>query len=209
MLRKRARADPLAAGALPRRVLGRDREKAAAPAPDHCALIEPADDLRRPAVDQARGVELLVWVVLVAPAVRKPLTESDATYLPAQLGPEAAAGHAGAGRYRAFDLAQLNLQVHLQGAGKHRGEFHVRRDCPRSRSASGYRFGSRTNGSRRSRTRSLGDLPITCLGIRLSLSTQSTGSASCCFGTSSSTAQRPDQMRRRIHPQLLRLRPTR
>ena len=69
VLRKRAWPDPLAIGALPRRVLGRDRQKAATPAPDHRALVERADDLRRLGVDQARGIELLVRVVLVSPAV--------------------------------------------------------------------------------------------------------------------------------------------
>ena len=60
VLRERARADPLAVGSLPRRVLSRDRKKAPAPTPDHRALVERADDLRCLGVDQARGVELLV-----------------------------------------------------------------------------------------------------------------------------------------------------
>ena len=66
-------------------------------APDHRALVERADDLRRLGVDQARGVELLVRVVLVAPAVGEPLAEPGARDLPAELGPEAAAGVASAG----------------------------------------------------------------------------------------------------------------
>ena len=78
VLREGARADPPAIGALPRRVLGRDREKAPAPAPDHRALVECADDLRRLGVDQARGIELLVRVMLVAPAVGEPLAEPGA-----------------------------------------------------------------------------------------------------------------------------------
>jgi hypothetical protein len=60
VLRKGARADPPAIGSLPWRVLSRDREKAPALAPDHRALVECADDLRRLRVDQARGIQALV-----------------------------------------------------------------------------------------------------------------------------------------------------
>jgi hypothetical protein len=42
-------------------------------------------------VNQARGVELPVRVVLVAPAVGEPLSQAGARDLPAKLGPEAAA----------------------------------------------------------------------------------------------------------------------
>jgi hypothetical protein len=83
VLREGARADPPAVGSLPRCVLGRDREKAPAPAPDHSTVIKGADDLRRFGVDQARGVELLVRVVLVAPAVGELLPEPGARHLPA------------------------------------------------------------------------------------------------------------------------------
>jgi hypothetical protein len=51
MLGEVARANTPAIGALPRRVLGRDRQKAPAPAADHRALVERADDLRRLGVD--------------------------------------------------------------------------------------------------------------------------------------------------------------
>ena len=68
-------------------VLGRDREKAPAPAPDHRALNERADDLQRLGVDEACGVDLLVRVVPVAPTVGEPLAEPGAPDLPAQLSP--------------------------------------------------------------------------------------------------------------------------
>jgi hypothetical protein len=58
-------------------------KKAPALAPDFCALVRGTNDLRRLGVDQARGVELLVRVVLVAPAVGEPLTEPGAADLPA------------------------------------------------------------------------------------------------------------------------------
>jgi hypothetical protein len=54
--------------------------------------------------------------VPVPPAVGEPLAEPGARHLPAKLGLEAAAGFAGAGRHRTFDLAQLGLQVRLQRA---------------------------------------------------------------------------------------------
>jgi len=78
MLREGARADPPAVGSLPRRVLGRDRKKASSFAPDQRAFVERADDLRRLGIDQARGVELLVRVVPVPPAVGEPLAEPGA-----------------------------------------------------------------------------------------------------------------------------------
>jgi hypothetical protein len=59
-------------------------------------LIEPADDLRHLRVDQARRIELLVRIVLVAPAVGETLVEAAARDLMAQLGRQTAAGLAGA-----------------------------------------------------------------------------------------------------------------
>jgi hypothetical protein len=88
VFRKVTRADPLAVGPFSRRVLGRDRKKAAALASDQRALVKRPDDLRRLGVDQARGVELLVRVVLVPPAVGEPLAEPGARDLTAQLGLE-------------------------------------------------------------------------------------------------------------------------
>src|SRR5688500_13417898 len=116
MLRESARADSLAIGSLLRRVLGRDREKASAPAPDQRALVESADDLRRLGVDQARRVELLVRVVSFAPAVGEALPEPRAHHLLAELGPETATGVASAGSHRALDVAQFGLHVRLQRA---------------------------------------------------------------------------------------------
>ena len=61
---------------------------------------------RRPGpITASRGIELLVRVVLVAPAVGEPLAEPGARDLPAELGPEAAAGVARAARHRALDVA--------------------------------------------------------------------------------------------------------
>jgi hypothetical protein len=116
MLGERARADPLAVRALSGRVLGRDREEAPALAPDQRTLVKRADDLRRLGVDQARGVELPVRVVPVAPAVGEPLAQPGARHLAPELGLEAAAGLAGAGGDRAFDIAQLGLHVCLERA---------------------------------------------------------------------------------------------
>ena len=99
----------------PRRVLCRDRKKAPAPGPDHRALVERADDLRRFGIDQARRIELLVRVVLVPPAVGEPLPEPGARDLAAQLFLEAAAGIASAAAHRAFDVAQLGFQKGTDG----------------------------------------------------------------------------------------------
>jgi hypothetical protein len=44
--------------------------------------------------------------------------------LPTEFGLAAAAGLAGAGRNRAFDLAQLHLHVRLQRAGESGNQFH-------------------------------------------------------------------------------------
>ena len=107
VLQERARADPLAIGALRGRVLGRDREKAPAPAPDHRARIERPDDLRRLRVDQARGIQLLVREVLVAPAVGEPLAEPGAGHLPAELGLEALACLLGARSDRPLDAPAI------------------------------------------------------------------------------------------------------
>jgi hypothetical protein len=68
--------------------------------------------------------------VLVAPAVGEPLAEPGARNLPAELGPEAAAGVASAGRHRAFDVAQLGLHACLQracdrGSGLHAEAWQV------------------------------------------------------------------------------------
>ena len=80
---------------------------------------------RRPGpITASRGVELLVRVVLVAPAVGEPLPETGAPDLPAKLGLEAAAGIAGAGRHGTFDVTQLHLHVRLQGAGESGNQFH-------------------------------------------------------------------------------------
>jgi hypothetical protein len=76
-------------------------------------LIERADDLGRLGVDQASGVELLVRVVLVAPAVGEPLPEPGARNLPAQLGLEPATGVASTADHRTFDVAQIRLQARL------------------------------------------------------------------------------------------------
>jgi len=57
VLREGARADPPAVGALPRRVLGRNREKAPTLAPNDRALVERANDLRCLRVDEARCVQ--------------------------------------------------------------------------------------------------------------------------------------------------------
>jgi hypothetical protein len=114
VLREGARADSPAVGALPRRVLGRDREEASSLAPNDRTLVERSDDLRRFGVDQARGVELLVRAVLVAPADGEPLAEPGASDLPAQLGPEGAAGLAGPCSHRVFDVAQLGPNVTLK-----------------------------------------------------------------------------------------------
>jgi hypothetical protein len=124
MLREGARTDSLAINASPRRVPGRDREKASARAPNNGALIESADDLRRFGVDQARSVELLVRVVLVAPAVGEPLPEPGAGYLTAQVGLEAAVGVAGAGHHRGFYITQLHLHVRLERASDRCGKLH-------------------------------------------------------------------------------------
>jgi hypothetical protein len=83
MLAKRARADSLAIGSLLRRVRGRDRQKAPTLAPDQRTLVERADDLRRLGVDQTRGVETLVRIVPVAPAVGETLAEPGARDLTA------------------------------------------------------------------------------------------------------------------------------
>ena len=77
------------------------------------ALVERADDLRRLGVHQARGIELPVRVVLVAPAVGEPLVETSAGHLAAELGPETTAGVASAGSHRALDVEQVRLQARL------------------------------------------------------------------------------------------------
>jgi hypothetical protein len=64
--------------------------------------------------------------VLVAPAVREPLAEPGAGHLPAELGPEAAAGVAGAGRHRALDVAQIGLHVRLERVGDRGSQLHAR-----------------------------------------------------------------------------------
>jgi hypothetical protein len=110
---------------LPRRVLGRDSEKASTLAPDHRAVVECADDLRRFGVHQACRIEPLVRVVPVPPAVGEPLPETGAGHLPAELGPEAAARLAGAGGDCALDVAQLGLQVRLERAGDGGGKFRI------------------------------------------------------------------------------------
>jgi hypothetical protein len=128
VLREGARPDPLAVGSFLRCVLGRDREKAAAPTPDHRAFVESTDDLRGLGIDQARGVELPVRVVLVAPAVGEPLAEPGARHLTAQLGPETPAGVASASRHRALDVAQLGLYAGLDGPNDRGSQFHAIRN---------------------------------------------------------------------------------
>jgi hypothetical protein len=61
----------------------------------------------------------------VAPAVGKPLAETGAPDLPAQLGPEAVTSLAGASGDRAFDVAQLGLHVCLERAGDAGGKLQV------------------------------------------------------------------------------------
>jgi hypothetical protein len=65
------------------------------PCVNYRPFVEGAHDLWRLGVDQARSIQALGRVVPVAPAVGEPLPETDARHLPAQLGPEAAAGRAG------------------------------------------------------------------------------------------------------------------
>ena len=85
------------------------------PAPDHRALVEGTDDLRRLGVDQARRIELLVRVVPVPPAVGEPLPEPGAGDLAAQLGPEAAAERRASRSATARSMvAQLRLDVTLR-----------------------------------------------------------------------------------------------
>ena len=80
---------------------------------------------RRPGpITASRGVEILVRVVPVAPAVGEPLAEPGAGDLTAQLGLEAAAGVASTGRHRALDVAQLGLHVRLERAGEGSGKLH-------------------------------------------------------------------------------------
>ena len=97
-----------------------------APAPDHRALVERADDLRRLGVDQARGVEPPIRVVIVAPAVGEPLAGLGARDLAAELGLEAAAGLLRAGGSGPLQVAQLGLHVRLQRAGESGDQFHTR-----------------------------------------------------------------------------------
>jgi hypothetical protein len=123
-----ARADAPAVDSLPWCVLGRDRENAAALAPDHRALVEGTDDLWRLGVDQACSVQLIVRKVLVAPAVGEPLAEPGAGHLPAQLGLEALACRLGASSHRPLEAAQLGLQVSLQRVSDGGNELHVRVD---------------------------------------------------------------------------------
>jgi hypothetical protein len=70
---------------------------------------------RRPGpITASRGVELLVRVVLVPPAVGEPLAEPGARNLPPQLGLEPAAGVARPGGHGALDATQLRLHVRLE-----------------------------------------------------------------------------------------------
>jgi hypothetical protein len=66
-------------------------------------------------ITASRGIELLVRVVLVAPAVGEPRAEPRAGHLQAELGPEIPAGVAGASLHRALDVAQLGLYAGLDG----------------------------------------------------------------------------------------------
>jgi hypothetical protein len=124
VLREGARTDSAAIGALPGCVLGRDREKAPTPAPDHRALIKRPDDLRRLRVHQARAVELPVRVVPVAPGVGQSLAEPGASNLATELGLEAAAGVTSAGGDRALDATQFGCHIDLERAAKLDSEVH-------------------------------------------------------------------------------------
>jgi hypothetical protein len=61
--------------------------------------------------------------VLVAPAVGDSLAPPGAGYLPAELGPETAAGVADPGRHRALEVAQLGLHVRVERAGDGAASF--------------------------------------------------------------------------------------
>ena len=76
---------------------------------DQRSLVEGANDLRRPRIDRARGVQLPVRVVPLAPAVCGPRTGPGARHLPSELCPEAAAGFARTRRHRVLDLARVGL----------------------------------------------------------------------------------------------------
>ena len=93
---------------------------------------------RRPGpITASRRIELLVRVVLVPPAVGEPLGETGAGHLPAEFGPEAAAGVARAGRHGALDGTQLGLHVGLERVGDGGGQLHAVLDplvCKRARS---------------------------------------------------------------------------
>ena len=78
-------------------------------------------------VDQARGVEIPVRIVPLAPADGEPLAEPGAGHLPAELGPEAAASVAGAAGHRALEVAQLRPHVRLERARDDTCELHQRR----------------------------------------------------------------------------------
>ena len=81
---------------------------------------------RRPGpITASRGVELLVRIVLVAPAVGQSLAEPGARHLTAQLGLQPPAGVASADRHRALDVAQLGLHARLQGACDRGSELHA------------------------------------------------------------------------------------
>jgi hypothetical protein len=81
---------------------------------------------RRPGpITASRGVELLVRVVLVPPAIGEPQAEPRAGHLLAELGPETPAGVAGASRHRALDVAQLGLYAGLAGPNDPSGQLHA------------------------------------------------------------------------------------
>jgi hypothetical protein len=70
---------------------------------------------RRPGpITAPRCIQASVRIVLVAPAVGEPLPEPSARNLPAQLGPETAAGVASSASHRTLDLAQLRLHGGLR-----------------------------------------------------------------------------------------------
>jgi hypothetical protein len=86
---------------------------------------------RRPGpITASRRIELLVRVVLVAPAVGEPLAESGARDLTAEIGPEAAAGIASAGGDRALDVVQFGLEVRPNRARQSCGKLHERLSSP-------------------------------------------------------------------------------
>ena len=87
-------------------------------------LVERADDLGRLGVDQARGIQALVRIVPVAPAVGEPLAEPGARDLTPEFGLEPAAGVARPGGHGALDVAQLRLHVCLERTGDSGSELH-------------------------------------------------------------------------------------